>query len=228
MKLNAKGVALQKKWLRIWDAACALQIAMYGVENGDLGSDVVYQHDLVHTMEDDIGIMLAAHGDDALLHEIECIGRGVYANSMWALCTTCKEYVDGMAAFFDMSEEEAERVHNLFHSRVKVRRRVTKADAFTEDDKRTVQAIFGALLKLDSDTLDKCRLGSLAIEDMAEIHCKLIHEPYCKKYGLKSWHDMTEDDFVREYEERAVSEFEYEETREVWDEIYNPHDSYIC
>ena len=91
----------------------------------------------------------------------------------------------------------------------------------TQEDKNVVKAVFGELLRKPYNELNTF-LGSYTIAEMGRVYSKLHHEPYCERHGIK-FEDMTEDDFMLEYEEENyVSESDYEESRGVWDEIYNP------
>ncbi|MBO4697073.1 MAG: hypothetical protein J5643_07345 [Lachnospiraceae bacterium] len=70
---------------------------------------------------------------------------------------------------------------------------------FTARQQRIVLAVFNELLMKRSAQLHMM-LGSETIKEMSEIAFQLRHEPYCKRHGIKA-EDMTEDDFLREYEE---------------------------
>lgn len=78
---------------------------------------------------------------------------------------------------------------------------------FTEREQNVVMGVFGELLRREHNNLNTF-LGSETIKEMSKIYSKLRHEPYCEKYGIK-YEDMTEDDFIREYEEEAMTESEY-------------------
>ena len=98
---------------------------------------------------------------------------------------------------------------------------------FTEDEQRVVKGVFGELLRRhDINSF----LGSITIEEMSKIYYKLRHEPYCEKYGIKL-EDMTEDDFIREYEEENyISESEWyeihEDTSDSYEFYYETEDDY--
>lgn len=70
---------------------------------------------------------------------------------------------------------------------------------FTERQQKVVLAVFSELLGKDSATLHTM-FGNETIKEMSEIAFQLRHEPYCKRHGIKV-KDMTEDDFIQEYEE---------------------------
>ena len=70
---------------------------------------------------------------------------------------------------------------------------------FTDREQATVRAVFGELLRMPYSKLNSI-LGSITIEEMQAIYRVLRHEPYCKKYGI-SVDEMTEDDYMREWEE---------------------------
>lgn len=79
---------------------------------------------------------------------------------------------------------------------------------FTEREQNVVMGVFGELLRREYNNLNTF-LGSETIKEMSKIYSKLRHEPYCEKYGIK-YEDMTEDDFIREYEEENyISESEW-------------------
>ena len=71
----------------------------------------------------------------------------------------------------------------------------------TANEKRTVKAVFGELLKKRYSELN-CFLGSLTIEEMQKLYSKLRYEQYCDDHCIK-YEDMTEDDFIFAEEERA-------------------------
>ena len=68
------------------------------------------------------------------------------------------------------------------------------------EEKRVILEVFGELLKRPYRELNTF-LGSLTISEMAEIYERLYHEDYCKAHGISDWHEMTEDDFIQEYED---------------------------
>lgn len=69
----------------------------------------------------------------------------------------------------------------------------------TDAEKRTVRAVFGALLEKPYNELNTF-LGSLTIEEMQRLYNRLKYEPYCELHNIK-YEDMTEDDFIQAYEE---------------------------
>lgn len=71
----------------------------------------------------------------------------------------------------------------------------------TENEKRTVKAVFGELLKKPYSELN-CFLGCLTIDEMQKLYLKLRHEQYCDNRGI-NFEDMTEDDFIAAEEEMA-------------------------
>lgn len=78
------------------------------------------------------------------------------------------------------------------------------------NEKRTVKAVFGELLKKPYSELN-CFLGSLTIEEMQKLYSKLRYEQYCDYRGIK-YEDMTEDDFISAEEEMANEYYsDYEE-----------------
>lgn len=81
----------------------------------------------------------------------------------------------------------------------------------SENEKRTVKAVFGELLKKPYSELN-CFLGSLTIEEMKKIYSKLRYEQYCDNRGIK-YEDMIEDDFISAEEEEMANEYhsDYEE-----------------
>lgn len=70
---------------------------------------------------------------------------------------------------------------------------------FTARQQRVALAVFDELLMKSSAQLHTM-LGSETIKEMSAIAFQLRHEPYCERHGIKV-EDMTEDDFIREYEE---------------------------
>lgn len=81
---------------------------------------------------------------------------------------------------------------------------------FTENEARTVLAVFGSLIRKSDRELNSF-LGSLTMEEMKRLYWKLHYNPYCEKYEIK-YEDMTEDDFIRAWEEEEAKRFE--ESRE--------------
>lgn len=75
----------------------------------------------------------------------------------------------------------------------------------TANEKRTVKAVFGELLKKPYSELN-CFLGSITIKEMQTLCLKLRYEHYCDERGI-SYEDMTEDDFILAEEEIANEYF---------------------
>lgn len=71
----------------------------------------------------------------------------------------------------------------------------------TANEKRTVKAVFGELLKKPYSELN-CFLGSITIEEMQTLYSKLRYEQYCEDHGI-NYADMTEDDFISADEDIA-------------------------
>ena len=71
----------------------------------------------------------------------------------------------------------------------------------TENEKRTIKAVFGELLKKPYSELNSF-LGSITIEEMQTLYLKLRYEQYCDEHSM-NYEDMTEDDFIFAEEERA-------------------------
>ena len=71
----------------------------------------------------------------------------------------------------------------------------------TADEKRTVKAVFGELLKKPYSELN-CFLGSITIEEMQTLYSKLRYEQYCDERGI-NYEEMTEDDFIFAEEEKT-------------------------
>ena len=80
----------------------------------------------------------------------------------------------------------------------------------TANEKRTVKAVFGELLKKPYSELNFF-LGSITIEEMQKLYSKLRYEQYCDARGIK-YDDMTEDDFISAEEDIANEYYnDYEE-----------------
>lgn len=73
----------------------------------------------------------------------------------------------------------------------------------TANEKRTVQAVFGELLKKPYSELN-CFLGSLTIDEMQKLYFKLRYEKYCEENGI-TYDDMTEEDFISAEEEMSYA-----------------------
>ena len=80
----------------------------------------------------------------------------------------------------------------------------------TADEKRTVKAVFGELLKKPYSEINTF-LGSLTIEEMQKLYSKLRYEQYLDERGIE-YEDMTEDAFISAEEEKASEDYsEYDE-----------------
>ena len=64
----------------------------------------------------------------------------------------------------------------------------------TENEKRTVLAVFGELLKKPYGELNEF-LGSLTIQEMQKLYYKLKYDDYCQEHGI-AYENMTEEDFI--------------------------------
>lgn len=71
MKLNEKGLELQKRGNDMWYKAIALDIEENGEENAEFGWSVVEYHGLISSAEDYAGLMLAAQDTDAIWYVLE-------------------------------------------------------------------------------------------------------------------------------------------------------------
>lgn len=65
---------------------------------------------------------------------------------------------------------------------------------FTENEKRTVEAVFGELVKMGYSECNRF-LGSVTIGEMATLYYKLRYEEYCERNGIK-YEDMTDEDWL--------------------------------
>ena len=66
---------------------------------------------------------------------------------------------------------------------------------------RTIKAVLNDLVMNFSDSELNKFMGSITIEEMKKLERKLYYMDYCEEHGI-AYEDMTEDDFIREYEER--------------------------
>ncbi len=64
----------------------------------------------------------------------------------------------------------------------------------TLEEKRTVRAVFGELLRKPYGELNSY-LGSVTIKEMRRLYSKLSYEDYCEERGIR-YEDMTEEDFI--------------------------------
>lgn len=67
----------------------------------------------------------------------------------------------------------------------------------SNEEKRTVLAVFDSLLHKPTDELHKF-LGSFTIQEMQKLYQKIRYDDYCKSRGI-AYEDMTEEDFVDAY-----------------------------
>lgn len=65
----------------------------------------------------------------------------------------------------------------------------------TQEEKRTVLAVFGALLEKPYYDLNMF-LGSETIRDMQSMYTRLKYSDYCKRHGI-TYEAMDADDFIR-------------------------------
>lgn len=72
----------------------------------------------------------------------------------------------------------------------------------TAKEKATVLAVFDDVLRMPYSEINKF-IGSETIKDMSKLYQELRYEWYCDKYNIR-YDDMTEDDFIRAYEEKEV------------------------
>lgn len=70
---------------------------------------------------------------------------------------------------------------------------------FTRDELKTIEYVMGEVLANKNGRLHY-EYGNMTIELMQKIHSKLHYMDYCERHGIK-YEDMTEDDFMRAYEE---------------------------
>lgn len=70
----------------------------------------------------------------------------------------------------------------------------------TEHEMDVVWGVFTDLLMRFQDNELHKFMGSITINEMKHLWGKLRYREYCDKYGI-AYEDMTEDDFMREYEE---------------------------
>lgn len=71
----------------------------------------------------------------------------------------------------------------------------------TENEKRTIKAVFGELLKKTYSELNSF-LGSITIKEMQTLYSKLRYEKFCDEHGI-DYEEMTEDDFISAEEEKT-------------------------
>lgn len=71
----------------------------------------------------------------------------------------------------------------------------------TEREVRTLKAVLYDLVTTFQDYELNRFMGSETIKDMKALQQKLYYYDYCQEHGI-AYEDMTEDDFMQEYEER--------------------------
>lgn len=65
----------------------------------------------------------------------------------------------------------------------------------TREEKRTVLAVFGELVKKDYNELNTF-LGSVTIREMTRMYDRLKYEDWCDEHGI-SYEGMTDDDRIQ-------------------------------
>lgn len=91
----------------------------------------------------------------------------------------------------------------------------------TNDEKRTVLAVFSALLEKPYRELNTF-IGSETIKEMQEMYSRLRYEDYLKRYG-KSYDEMNEYDWIQinemiEAENEAMSYIDDDAVTGSWDD----------
>jgi len=71
----------------------------------------------------------------------------------------------------------------------------------TDREITIVRAVFNDLIMKFTDRELNTFIGSETIKEMKALQQKLYYSTYCKTHGI-AYEDMTEDDFMQEYEER--------------------------
>ena len=71
---------------------------------------------------------------------------------------------------------------------------------FTEEEMRTIKAVFDELHKMPFSDLNKV-WGSMTCEEIGRLANKLYYNDYCERHGI-TYEDMTEGDFIDAYRER--------------------------
>lgn len=71
----------------------------------------------------------------------------------------------------------------------------------TNKEVKTLKAVLYDLVTTFQDDELNRFMGSETIKDMKVLQQKLHYYDYCKAHGI-AYEDMTEDDFIQEYEER--------------------------
>ena len=71
----------------------------------------------------------------------------------------------------------------------------------TYKEVRTLKAVLSDLVTTFQDYELNRFMGSETIKDMKALQQKFHYYDYCQEHGI-AYEDMTEDDFIQEYEER--------------------------
>ena len=71
----------------------------------------------------------------------------------------------------------------------------------TNKEVKTLKAVLYDLVTTFQDYELHRFMGSETIKEMKKLQQKLYYLDYCEEHGIK-YEDMTEDDFIQEYEER--------------------------
>ena len=71
----------------------------------------------------------------------------------------------------------------------------------TDREITIVRAVFNDLIMKFTDRELNTFIGSETIKEMKALQQKLYYSDYCNEHGI-AYEDMTEDDFMQEYEER--------------------------
>lgn len=71
----------------------------------------------------------------------------------------------------------------------------------TNREVKTLRAVLNDLVMTFTDGELNKFIGSETIKEMKALQQKLYYSDYCREHGI-AYEDMTEDDFMQEYEER--------------------------
>ena len=71
----------------------------------------------------------------------------------------------------------------------------------TNKEVKTLKAVLYDLVATFTDDEMNKFMGSETIKEMKALQQKLYYSDYCEEHGIR-YEDMTEDDFMQEYEER--------------------------
>lgn len=77
---------------------------------------------------------------------------------------------------------------------------------FNHGEERLVFVVLDELMKMGYKKLNSI-FGTLTIEDMQLLHSKLHYNDYCERHGVK-YEEMTEDDYIRAYEEEEEERYQ--------------------